>query len=69
MGKGTKKKTDEKLALAKEETKLKQRRLQQAEDGRLNVSDLRLNSLRFTFGQLVNLKGFCYFCIAVAIIL
>ena len=53
MGKGTKKKTDEKLAPAKEEPKLKQRRLQQAEDGRLNVSDLRLNSLRFTFGQLV----------------
>ena len=52
MGKGSKKaKPDEKPAKA--EPKLKQRRLEQAQDGRLNVSDLRLNSLRFTFGQLV----------------
>ena len=52
MGKGSKKgKTGEKLATG--EPKLKQRRLEQAKDGSLNVSDLRLNSLRFTFGQLV----------------
>ena len=52
MGKDRKKaKDDEKPA--KEEPQLKQRRLLQAKDGSLNVSDLRLNSLRFTFGQLV----------------
>ena len=50
MGKGSKKgKTGEKLATG--EPKLKQRRLEQAKDGSLNVSDLRLNSLRFTFWQ------------------